>query len=110
MMSVQRPPRASVKTLWPTRGSSGLPRNDRATGYRACCVDDLHGSQIARASSQSDQVAKDWLVRMIQRTPLADVSELPLNVFSEQGPKLIDSILAELPNVTATPDADLSPE
>jgi diguanylate cyclase (GGDEF)-like protein len=73
-------------------------------------VDDLHGSQIARSPSESDSLAKEWLVRMIERTPLADVGELPLNVFTEQAPKLVDVILDELPRVSTGGDYETSPE
>ena len=59
-------------------------------------VDDLHGSQIARSTRERDQLAKEWLVRLIERTPLTDVGELPLADFTEQAPKLIDAILDEL--------------
>jgi diguanylate cyclase (GGDEF)-like protein len=84
--------------------------NDRVTGYGAVCVDDLHGGQIARSPGESDSLAKGWLVRMIERTPLADVGELPLNVFTEQAPKLIDAILDELPRAGGEADFELGSE
>ncbi len=60
-------------------------------------MDDLHGSQNARSPAERDQLAKEWLVRLIERTPLTDVGELPLAEFTEQAPKLIDAIVDELP-------------
>jgi diguanylate cyclase (GGDEF)-like protein len=73
-------------------------------------VDDLHGSQIARSTGEHDQLAKEWLVRMIERTPLADVGELPLNAFTDLAPKLVDGILTELPRVSDEPAYELSTE
>jgi diguanylate cyclase (GGDEF)-like protein len=73
-------------------------------------VDDLHGSQIARSTGEHDQLAKEWLVKLIERTPLADVGELPLNAFTELAPKLVDQILVELPRVSAEPEYELSTE
>ena len=109
-MLILRPPRASVDATPGRRYSTNVARNDRVNGYLASCVDDLHGSQIPRSPGESDSLAKEWLVRMIERTPLADVGELPLNVFTEQAPKLIDAALQELPRVTVDGDYELGPD
>ena len=79
----RRPPRRECRRA--QRRGCRTARNDRATGYGACCVDGLHGSQIARSPGERERLAKDWLVRMIERTPLADVGELPLNVVHRAG-------------------------
>ncbi len=47
---------------------------------------------------------------MIERTPLADVGELPLNVFTEQAPRLVDAILDELPRVSTGGDYEMGTE
>jgi diguanylate cyclase (GGDEF)-like protein len=73
-------------------------------------VDDLHGSQIARSPGESESLAKEWLVRMIERTPLADVGELPLNVFTEHAPRLVDAVLEELTRVSTDGDYEISAE
>jgi diguanylate cyclase (GGDEF)-like protein len=73
-------------------------------------VDDLHGSQIARSVEERERLAKEWLVRMIERTPLADVGGLPLADFTEQAPKLIDAMLDELPRAGGSTDFELGTE
>ena len=72
-------------------------------------MDDLHGSQIARSTDERDRLAKEWLVRLIERTSLTDVGELPLAQFTEHAPKLIDAILEEIPRATEDAERELSP-
>ena len=72
-------------------------------------MDDLHGGQIAGSPDERDRLAKEWLVRLIERTPLTDVGELPLAHFTEQAPKLIEAILDELPGASGTAELELSP-
>ncbi len=70
-------------------------------------MDGLHGSQIGALPDERDQLAKEWLVRLIERTPLTEVRELPLADFADHAPKLIEAILAELPR--ATGEVELQP-
>jgi diguanylate cyclase (GGDEF)-like protein len=53
-------------------------------------------SQIARSQRERQELAKHWLVRMIERTPLADVAELPVDWIAEQAPDLIATIVSAL--------------
>lgn len=48
------------------------------------------------SQAQRDQLAKDWLVRMIDRTPLPEVGDLPIAWLSSQAPPLINAILDAL--------------
>lgn len=56
-----------------------------------------------------EQLAKEWLLRMIERTPLADVGELPMEWIAEQAPPLIADIFAALSDPLAAPDRQLEP-
>jgi diguanylate cyclase (GGDEF)-like protein len=64
-------------------------------------VDGSPAGQILPSQAQRDQLAKNWLLRMIDRTPLAAVGELPIPLLTAEAPPLIDSILETL----AAPEA-----
>ncbi len=64
---------------------------------------------IGRAQAE-EQVAKEWLLRMIERTPLGDVGEIPMEWIAEEAPPLIADILAALADPLAAPDRPLEPE
>ena len=62
-------------------------------------------SQIARSQEEREQLAKEWLLQMIDRTPLPEVGELPVPWVVEEAPPLIADILralAEPEEATAT--------
>jgi diguanylate cyclase (GGDEF)-like protein len=56
-------------------------------------VDGSPAGQTAPSQQRSAQLAKDWLVRMIERTPLPEVGELPVSWLAVEAPPLIDAIL-----------------
>lgn len=59
-------------------------------------MDGWHGTQIPRSQLHREQLAKEWLLRLIERTPLADLSELPVAWIVAEAPPLIAEILARL--------------
>jgi diguanylate cyclase (GGDEF)-like protein len=66
------------------------------------------GADFARIQMAQDELAKAWLVRLIERTPTSELGDLPVNVIAEEAPPLIAEILRELSS-----DADgvhLAPE
>ena len=60
---------------------------------------------VADPPGSSQDLAKAWLVRLIERTPLDDVSELEVGLLTAQAAPLIDDILEEL----ASPPTDAGP-
>ncbi|HEY8002358.1 MAG TPA: GGDEF domain-containing protein [Solirubrobacterales bacterium] len=72
-------------------------------------MDSSPAGQILPSQAQREQLAKDWLLRMIDRTPLAAVGELPIPWLTAEAPPLIDSILENLAApepTTELPEAD----
>lgn len=53
-------------------------------------------SEIARSPAAWERIAKDWLVEIIERTPLDDVERLPLAWMATQATPLIAEILGQL--------------
>jgi diguanylate cyclase (GGDEF)-like protein len=70
-------------------------------------VDGSPAGQIAPSHHQAEQLAKDWLVRMIERTPLPEVGDLPVSWLAAEAPPLIAAILASLSD--PAPSAELAP-
>jgi diguanylate cyclase (GGDEF)-like protein len=56
----------------------------------------LHGSQITPSGDEQEQLAKEWLMRLIDGTPLPAVGTLPVDWIVAEGPALIGAILEEL--------------
>jgi diguanylate cyclase (GGDEF)-like protein len=56
----------------------------------------LPAAEIARSPAAWDRLAKDWLVEVIERTPLADVDGLPVGWIAQEAPPLIAEILGQL--------------
>jgi diguanylate cyclase (GGDEF)-like protein len=60
----------------------------------------VHGSspaaEIARSPAAWERLAKEWLVEVIERTPLADVDGLPVGWIAQEAPPLIAEILGQL--------------
>lgn len=53
-------------------------------------------AHIARSEQEQERLAKEWLLRMIERTPLPDVGDLPLAWIIDEAPNLIADILGDL--------------
>lgn len=56
----------------------------------------MHGSQIAPSRDEQEQLAKEWLLRLIDGTPLPAVAALPFDWIAAEAPALIAGILREL--------------
>lgn len=67
-------------------------------------------SQIACSQRERQQLAKHWLVRMIERTPLADVGELPVDWIVAQAPDLIATIVSALSDSAQPTGGELTEE
>lgn len=52
--------------------------------------------QIARSQDNPEQLAKEWLLRLIERTPLPEVGELPVSWIVKEAPPLIADIVAAM--------------
>jgi diguanylate cyclase (GGDEF)-like protein len=60
----------------------------------------------ARLAAPPDELAKEWLLRLIERTPIAGIQELPVDWISNEAPRLIAEILASLRE--SDPDPELA--
>jgi len=73
----------------------------------------VHGqspaAEIARSPAAWERLAKEWLVEVIERTPLADVSELPLGWMAQEAPPLIAEILGQLSDPGSARELVLTP-
>jgi diguanylate cyclase (GGDEF)-like protein len=66
-------------------------------------VDWSHGTQIPRSQRERELLAKEWLLRLIERTPLAELGELPVAWIVAEAPTLIAEILAKLEHDDGAP-------
>ena len=64
-------------------------------------------AEIARTQRELEDLAKEWLLRMIERTPLPDVGELPVEWVVNEGPPLIADIVAALSDPAAATEREL---
>jgi diguanylate cyclase (GGDEF)-like protein len=59
-------------------------------------VEGLHRAHITRSEQEQERLAKEWLLRLIERTPLPDVGSLPVSWIIDEAPPLIADILGTL--------------
>jgi diguanylate cyclase (GGDEF)-like protein len=59
-------------------------------------VEGSQRGQIARSKPEQEQLAKEWLLRLIERTPLPEVGELPVSWIVAEAPPLIADIVGAL--------------
>lgn len=52
--------------------------------------------QIASSAAQRERLTREWIARIIERTPLAAVAELPFTRLATVGPGLVGSVTAAL--------------
>jgi diguanylate cyclase (GGDEF)-like protein len=71
-------------------------------------VDSPSRAEIARSQREREQLAKEWLLRIIERTPLEDVGALPVSWIVEQAPPLIADIVDALHDPAGAPHRELS--
>jgi diguanylate cyclase (GGDEF)-like protein len=60
--------------------------------------------------AERERIAKEWLVRVVERTPLPDVGELPLAWIVAEAPPLIADILGAVAEPGSPADRELEPE
>jgi diguanylate cyclase (GGDEF)-like protein len=58
----------------------------------------------------SDELAKAWLLRVVERTPLSAVGDVQLDLLTRDAPRLIDGILRELGAPAGETRTDLADE
>ncbi len=63
-----------------------------------------------RSPAEREQLAKEWLVRIVERTRLLDVGELPLQWLVAEAPGMIAEILGTLADPASAGEADLGDE
>ena len=64
--------------------------------YRGRAWKAADAGQIPRSQEEREQLAKEWLLRMIERTPLPEVGELSVPWVVDEAPPLIAAILSAL--------------
>jgi diguanylate cyclase (GGDEF)-like protein len=73
----------------------------------------VHGTspaaEIARSPAAWERLAKDWLVEVIERTPLAEVHGLPVGWIAQEAPPLIAEILGQLSDPGSARELVLTP-
>ncbi len=67
-------------------------------------------AQIERVKRSREELAKQWLLRMVERMPLREVENLPINWIVREAPLLITDILDELADPAAGPDLERAAE
>ena len=66
-------------------------------------------AEIARSPDAWERLAKEWLVEVIERTPLRDLDDLPLAWIAQEAPPLIAEILGQLSDPGAARELNLPP-
>ncbi len=67
------------------------------------------GAEIARSPAAWERLAKNWLLEVIERSPLEEVDDLPLGWISHEAAPLIAEILGLLSDPGAARELRLSP-
>jgi diguanylate cyclase (GGDEF)-like protein len=63
--------------------------------------------QLSRSPAERERLAKEWLVRIVERTPLHEVGELPLQWLVAEVPGMIADILGRLADPGSAPAREL---
>lgn len=66
-------------------------------------------AEIARSPDAWERLAKEWLVEVIERTPLRELDDLPLAWIAHEAPPLIAEILGQLSDPGAARELELPP-
>ena len=69
-------------------------RPGRGLAWRRCTV--RSAVSVALPSAAREQLAKDWVARIVDRTPLTELGALPLRELADEAPQLIATICAAL--------------
>lgn len=81
-----------------------------ATGPWASFAGDLnapHEAGITRSERAREELAKAWLLEVLQRTPLEDIEEVPVSWIAAEAPALIADIVRSLSNPAPSGDIEL---
>ncbi len=70
---------------------------------------DHFGAEIARSPAAWERLAKNWMVEVIERSPLEELDELPLGWIAHEAAPLIAEILGQLSDPGTARDLRLSP-
>lgn len=65
-------------------------------------------AEIARSPAAWERLAKEWLVEVIERTPLTDLEGLPLSWIVQEAPPLIAEILGQLSDPGSARELELT--
>jgi len=66
-------------------------------------------SPISRVNDARDELAKAWVMEIIERTPVAELGDIGLDWIAREAPPLIASILGALSEPTLAADRELGP-
>jgi len=66
-------------------------------------------AEISLSPAAWEALAKEWLVEVVERTPLADVNDLPVGWIAQEAPPLIAEILGQLTDPGPTRELVLTP-
>ena len=65
-------------------------------------------SHISRVQDTRDELAKAWLIELVERTPVSELGEIGIEWLSQEAPALIGSILGALLDPGSAADRELS--
>src|SRR4051794_21467538 len=71
-------------------------KDDRVEGYFPPAVDRSSAAPTGRDRERAERLTKDWIARLIERTPLAEVGGLPLARIAAEAPPLISTAFVAL--------------
>jgi diguanylate cyclase (GGDEF)-like protein len=66
-------------------------------------------SHISRVQDARDELAKAWLVELVERTPVSELGDIGIEWLSQEAPALIASVLGALTDPGSAADRELSP-
>ena len=65
-----------------------------------------HRAEIASSTGRREQLAKDWLLRIVERTPVAEIADLPVARIIEQAPAVIADVLEAIRDPLGADDGE----
>ena len=65
-------------------------------------------SHISRVQDARDELAKAWLIELVERTPVSELGEIGIEWLSQEAPALIASVLGALADPGSAADRELS--
>src|SRR5204863_4090264 len=108
--NVDAPTRAGRTGRSRRRDTPKAHRGDCQVGYFSHRVHSGNPAAASDPSGSPEELAKAWLVRVIERTPLEDVGDVELALLTSDAPPLIAEILKGLSEPVEGAEVDLRPE